>query len=79
MADGLGKKWSLEVQKIVNEAFELFAPMVHPEWLLWSSELLFSDLQEAVKCELWEVEEKQWLEEEEAEAVKKKVEEEEAR
>jgi hypothetical protein len=79
MVDGLGKEHSAEVQKIVDEVFELYALMARPEWLSWGSELLFSDLQEAVECELRELEAKRRLEEKEKEAVRKKADEEEMR
>jgi hypothetical protein len=79
MADGLGEERSAKVQKIVDEVFELYAPMARPEWLSWGGELLFSDLQEVVERELRELEAKQRLEEKEKEAARKKADEEEMR
>jgi hypothetical protein len=58
MVDTLGEEWSAEVQKVVDEVFKVYAPMVRPEWLSWGGELLFSDLQEAVERELRELEAK---------------------
>jgi hypothetical protein len=59
MADGLGEERSAEVQKVVDEAFELYSPKAWREWLSWGGDLLFSDLQELVERELREAEAKQ--------------------
>jgi hypothetical protein len=79
MADGLGEERSLEVQKIVNEVFEISVLMARCEWLSWGSKLLFPDLQETVDHELREVEEKRRMEEEATEIARKWAEEEETR
>jgi hypothetical protein len=64
MADGLGEEHSAEVQKIVDKVFKLYALMAQQEWLPWGGELLFSDLQKAVKHEVQEAEARQQMEEE---------------
>jgi hypothetical protein len=76
MANSLGEEHRPIVQKVVDEVFNLFAPMARHKWLPWGGELLFSDLQEAVEWEVWEVEVKRRMEEEAAEEAQKKAEEE---
>jgi hypothetical protein len=76
MADSLGEERGPVVQKVVDEVFNLFAPMARHEWLPWGGELLFPDLQEAVEREVREVKVKRRMEEEAAEAAQKKAEEE---
>jgi hypothetical protein len=49
MADGLGEEHGPAIQKVINEAFDLFALMACHEWLSWGSDLFFSDLQEEVE------------------------------
>jgi hypothetical protein len=39
------------MQEVVEEAFALFAPLAHRDWLLWGGELLFLDLKEQVEQE----------------------------
>jgi hypothetical protein len=42
MADGLGEERSAKVQKVMDEAFELYTPKARCEWLSWGGDLLFS-------------------------------------
>jgi hypothetical protein len=74
----LGEEWGSNIQKVVNEVFNLFAPKAHCEWLPWGGKLLFSDLQEEVEREIREAEAKRQVEEMEAAAVRKFAEEEES-
>lgn len=76
LVDDLGEERDAAVQNIVNEVFELFAPMARREWLSWGGELLFTALQERVAREERELEAARVREEEEetrrvAEAAKK--------
>lgn len=43
------------VQKVFNEAFDLFTPLAHHEWLPCGTEVLFLDLVDEVEWEEWEV------------------------
>jgi hypothetical protein len=76
MADGLGEERGPIVQKVVDDVFNLFAPMARREWLPWGGDLLFSDLQEEIEREVHEAEAKRRMDEEQAEVERKRVEEE---
>jgi hypothetical protein len=76
MANGLGEEHGPIVQKVVDDVFNLFAPTAHSEWLPWGGDLLFSDLQEEIEREVREAEAKRWMDEEQAEVERKRVEEE---
>ena len=39
------------MQKVVDEVFEVFKLLAHQEWIVWGSDLLFTDLHEEVARE----------------------------
>ena len=47
--DDVKEARSEAVQKVVNEAFELYALLARREWLLWGAEVLFPDLADEVE------------------------------
>jgi hypothetical protein len=67
------------VQEVVEEAFMLFMPLVHQEWLSWGGELLFSDLKEQVEHEEREEKEARLREAEKSEHMAKREAEEEVK
>jgi hypothetical protein len=67
------------MQEVVEEAFVLFAPLVHRDWLSWGGELLFSDLKEQVEQEEQEEKKVRLQEAEESEQMAKWEVEEEAK
>jgi hypothetical protein len=69
LAKGLEEDHSEAIQKIVNEACRLFAPLAQCKWVSWGSEVLFFDLAEELEREEKEAAEaKAWEEAEWAEA-----------
>jgi hypothetical protein len=79
LADALGEERGSNIQKVVDEVFNLFTPKACHKWLPWGGELLFSDLPEEVEREICEAEAKRQVEEMEAAAARKFAEEEESR
>jgi hypothetical protein len=79
LADDLGEERDSAVQKVIVEAFELFAPLARREWLSWGGELLFSDLAEQVEREEREAAEAKARAEAEAAEAKRLEDEERAR
>jgi hypothetical protein len=77
LANGLEEERSEAVQRVVEEACELFAPLACREWISWGGKVLFLDLAEELEREEKEAAEaKAWEEAEWAEARRREAEEE---
>lgn len=77
LAEGLEEDRSEAIQKIVDEACGLFAPLARREWVSWGGEVLFLDLAEELEREEKEAAEAKAREEAEwAEARRREAEEE---
>jgi hypothetical protein len=66
----MGKERPSEVQNLVNEVFDLFAPLARREWVAWGGELLYGDLKEEMERETRVAEERRHQEEAEAQLAR---------